>query len=633
MPIPDNWLQKTSAGGRVFPSFNGTEAHLAGIYPNVPKVIPDIQKLDGVNGDQTSIAAGNVDFGPAMAFLAKYTNNFFRHWVIFYPNFVDAKPDPKLPGVYHNLDAQCGEIAASVTSAGQPWRERYSPFMYNSALKKWDLWRYNDEYFAKLRLMIRTARDFGIIVQLTLLDRCGLDNVEKDHCLRWHYSPWNDQNNVNKVIHNLANGVNDFYKRDLIGEIRYRDRIADRGHWPDDRIVGPAPIIVEPISLGELQDNYIRQVVAATLEYPNVVYEIMNEPIHSPAHKDQPGKDKESIERATWANTIVGVIHSLTQGKRFIFYNDHSGLGGTPQDPFINRGQDVLNWREQKDKLTNYQYLDGVIFHGDARSVHPDKEAPWLFREDLMIQVSTDTVDGSDLDYSRETANNAFANHMIYQAETNSEAAANGIHDAVPAPTILKLTPLVGTWIKTGEEPASPVPRLFYTQKADGSLISLNPDTDHVSMQGQVTRFFAGGIQFWNEATKTVSKHKCTLLSGNQQLQLERDDGWIQKFKRYDGPLTPFFYQWERISDAPVSTVPPFFLYIYPDNTLVTRRKSDLLVNNRGRITKVTGSQISIHSDTLNNDNTWNYHFSADGGHLTLEKTDHSFTQVFRRVA
>ncbi|MBD0371980.1 MAG: hypothetical protein ICV60_14155 [Pyrinomonadaceae bacterium] len=617
MAIKDNLLQKvySNTEGRQILYFNNSEAFLAGIYP-------DIQKLDGVHGDQSSFAAGNVDFGPQLERLARYRNNFFRHWVIFYPNFVNAGPEKEC---FPNLDKtkdeatglpKCTEKAPSVTSGGQPWRERYSPFMYNKILKKWDLWRYNEDYFVRLRKMIQTAYDYGIFVQLTLFDRTGTDKIGDDYCKidncsRWPYSPWNAKNNVNKVIDAQVKGVSEFYNRSLPGEIRYIERNRDRDRWPPEP---PGPgipeLIIEPTTLGQLQDLYVEKVMQSTVEFPNVCYEIMNEPIG--------GAEGEIPDRVRWADAIVAVIYRYTQGKRFIFYNDF-----TPR----KAGLDVIAWEKNKSVLVNYSHLDGIIFHGDVKQYEPNNLNP-VIRRDLIIQVSTDTFTDQSEEYNRETAKNAFKKHMMFQAEAVEDSAAKGIGDAMP--TIFKLPPLCGTWIKTSETPAR-VPHLFYTQKQDGTVLVFNPDKDCVSMQGAVTQMDSYKLVFWNQTMQKLGRQRYTLKDNNQQLTLV-DGDWTQVFKRYQGPLALFFYQWEKISETPATQLAPYFMFVYPDNTLVTRRKDNFAVNNRARITNVTATQITIHSDTLNNETTWFYRFTEGGQKLSLEKSDHSWTQVFRRV-
>lgn len=591
---PDNLLQKRNIDNRRILYFNNREAYLAGIYPG-------IADLDGVNGDRSSIAANTVDYRPKMEFLAKNGNNFFRHWVIFYPLFIDENkfkdpPDPRKP---------CAETSESVTSAGEPWRKRYSPFLYTNQ-KKWNLAQYNEDFFKRLRLMIETARDYGIVVQLTIFDRCGLDFVSSDKCKRWPYSPWNAERNVNGLIQMAGDsGVDEFYQRDL----------AANG-----------------TTLGALQDAYVDKLVSSTVEFPNVVYEIMNEPIHTFSDARNPAK------RARWADAIVGVIYRHTQGKRFIFYNDHTSLNSWP-----GRGQDVIFWGQPNNGTSNFTKLDGVIFHGNVEAVNPEA-LDWAFAKKLIVQVSTDTFTGKDRDYHRRTTENAFTHHMMFQAEAvpveipDDKNAAAGIGSAVPAPTLFKLPPFVATWVKTGETPATGFPHVCYTQNADTSMVAMNPDTDQLTQRGRVIQLYANKIAFWNETLQRVGVQEFTLTDNSQTLTLKRADGGTQTFKKYVGPLQPFLYQWERISDTAPSPPAPFFVFFYPDGTLRTRNISDFAVTNNARVTfdMTQPNQIRIKSDTFHTDVVWNYSFTADGRQLTLAKAvadpAQAVTRVYKRV-
>lgn len=597
--IPASLLQKRSEGDRQVLYFNNREAYLAGIYPGTAD-------LDGVNGDSSSIAAKNVDYRPNMEFLAKNGNNFFRHWVIFYPLFIDSAkfkvpPDPQDP---------CAETSESVTSGREPWRKRYSPFFYNTSRKKWDLTRYNEEFFNKLKLMIHTANEYGLVVQLTIFDRCGTDFESRDKCKRWPYSPWNAKNNVNGLINAPgSNGVNEFYDRSIAAGGR---------------------------TLGVLQDAYVNKLVTSTLEFPNVVYEIMNEPIYKQVGNVT--EEQRIARRVKWADAIVGVIHNHTQGKRLIFYNDHTKLGSWPE-----RGQDVIFWARPNNGTRNYSKLDGVIFHGNVKEVNP-QELNLTLRKNLIVQVSTDTFTGQDRDYHQETTVNAFTHHMMFQAEAahdesvaDDQNAAAGIGSAVPAPTLFKLPPFVATWVKTGENPATAFPHTIFTQNADTSMLAMNPDTDRLTQRGRVIQLYANKIAFWNETLQRVGVHEYAFSNNAQNLTLKRGDA-TQIFKKYAGPLLPFLYQWERISDTSPAPVAPFFVFFYPDGTLRVRRISDFEVTNHARVTNVTTQprQIHIHSDTLNNDVVWNYTFTAEGQELTLEKVvtnpAQAVTRVYRRV-
>ncbi len=593
--IPANLLQKRSIDNRQVLYFNNREAYLAGIYPGIPD-------LDGVNGDSSSFAANTVDYRPKMEFLAKNGNNFFRHWVIFYPLFIDPSKFPPVPDPHPELDP-CREISESVTSAGESWRQRYSPFSYNRSLKKWDLKVYNEEFFRKLRLMIKTANEYGLIVQLTIFDRCGTDFV-MDKCKRWPYSPWNAKNNIHNLIKIAPpenRGVNEFYMRDIAGG---------------------------GTTLGKLQDAYVDKVVTSTLEFPNVVYEIMNEPIHTY------GDARNPLKRARWADAIVGVIYRHTQGKRFIFYNDHTSLRNWPQ-----RGEDIIRWAEPNNGTSNFAKLDGVIFHGNVKAVNPG-QLNLTLRKNLIIQVSTDTFTGQNRDYHRLTTVNAFTQHMMFQAEAahdetvaDDQNAAAGIGSAVPAPTLFKLPPFVGTWEKTGGTPPIGFPHTVMTLNADASMVAMNPDTDRITQQGRVVQLYANKIAFLNATLQSVGTQEYAFTNNAQTLTLKHRLGGIQNFQKYTGPLVPFLYQWERISDTAPSPVPPFFVFFYPDGTLRVRRISDFEVTTHARVTLVTTQPKQIHID---NGVIWNYSFTGDGRQLTLEKVvedpAQAVTRVYRRV-
>jgi hypothetical protein len=269
------------------------------------------------------------------------------------------------------------------------------------------------------------------------------------------------------------------------------------------------------------------------VEFPNVVYEIMNEPTHTYSDARNPAK------RARWADAIVGAIYLHTKGKRFIFYNDHTSLSSWP-----GRGQDIIFWGQPNNGTKNFSKLDGVIFHGNVEKVNPEAFG-WTFAQKLIIQVSTDGYTGQDRDYHRRTTVNAFQHGLMFQAEAVDDPdAAAGIGSAVPAPTLFKLPPFVGTWVKTGETPTTNFPHLIITQNADAGMVVMNPDTDLIVQQGRVVQLYANKIGFWNETLQRVGVQEYAFTNNSQTLTLKRADGGTQTFQKYAGPLAPFLYQW-----------------------------------------------------------------------------------------
>lgn len=380
--IPDNPFEvRTITPGRKVLYYQGQEAFLAGIYAPT-------DRLDG-------------NFDTMMRVLSERRNNFFRHWTTNYYLF---NPD-----------------ITPTTPTGEPPRKRYSPFKWN--ISKWELSAYNTDYFTRLRSMITAAARAGIVVQITIFDRTGMAAAPD----RWNFNPWKASNNGNGLITDTVTnpptpqkGVPKFYDRTIPGFIRTRE--------PIDPKTGTGGFINEPTTLGELQDSFVHQVVVNTREFKNVVYEIMNEPMEG-----------TSATRAEWANTVVGLIHSLTQGKRLIFYNDHSGSMLNP----ATRGQDVNYWKTIPAARSHYSRFHGIIFHGDPNSIDPANANTnnWAFEADKVIQVSSDAFDDNlrnDYTWTRNTTTTAFKRHLIYQAESVETRAAEGIRDAALKPTVLR---------------------------------------------------------------------------------------------------------------------------------------------------------------------------------------------------
>jgi hypothetical protein len=647
MAIPPSLIEKKFINGRWVLWFNNREAFLAGKYPDPPpdahgKQRLEIQNLDGAQGDQSR--ADKADYRPRMQSLSSHTNNFFRFWVIAY--FIFSKPEDLNPPDKSNK-TQCDPIRPSVTSSGvELWRQRYCPFLLTDETNdhgqpKWDLSRFNQDYFFRMNRMIETALEYGIVVQLTLFDRCGIDFDTTDRCLRWPQSPWRSENNINGLIVTSGKqdpGVNRFYQRDLPGVIR----VLKPGHVHpgDDTSIDPDPdnYVERRTTLGALQDAYVHKVVSETMHFPNVVYEIMNEPIHNPSVKEQ--RAAEAAVRANWANALIPAIYNLTQRQRYIFYNDHSGL-----DSWTNRGRDIMAW----ETLKNFGMLDGVIFHGDVKEVNPEKLG-WTFRNQLIIQVSSDNHTDETQDYNLKTTNNAFANHMMYQAEALTDEAAQGIGSASPPPTLFNLPDFIGKWWKlTAQSTPNFFPHLVHVVNPDATVVDLNQDTDQFTMQGRIVSIGPGTLTSLNSLSGKMATFDIEFpepermrppvpLSNVTLLQFTRDN-IVQVFRKLDerDRLYRFYFKWERVSVVPPDTpIPPFYLFIYPDRLLVTRRVSDFVENNRATITNISTTQIFIHNAN-NVESVWNYTFANKDPQLTLAKVllkpdDKPLTQTYRRL-
>ncbi|HEV2862950.1 MAG TPA: hypothetical protein VGX48_18180 [Pyrinomonadaceae bacterium] len=335
------FISRFSRSGRDI-LFNGKVVKVGGIYASA----------DGKTTTDTLDMP--ADFG--MKLLADNGNNFHRH--IMTPYWVYSPPESVQP-------RNCCFVR---TPGG-----------------KWDITAYNADYFRRLKMMIDTAANFGIAVQIVLFDRTGLDASAVAPIRRWEHAPWNKANNVNAVL----------------------QATDPTGHGGLPEFYAPDP------ELRRVQELYIRHVVSQTKSW-NVFYEIMVEPMWG---------DSSDV-RVRWADWVVGVIRSATGGLNLVFYNDHTGGA---------RGADVNRWKQLA--LPNYNNFHGVIFHGTPTDYNPNNTA-YAFRAEKIFQLSTDAGPSpardtyqSNLDWCRH----AFNNRMMYHAHSKTLDAARGIRDNHPS--------------------------------------------------------------------------------------------------------------------------------------------------------------------------------------------------------
>jgi len=264
----------------------------------------------------------------------------------------------------------------------------YSPY-FRDTNGKWKLDSFNADYFNRLRSMISKAAARGLAVQITLFDSTGLEYETADREQRWPRNPWNRNNNYfNFIVDEKApvGGIPEFY------HVQFNPKQK------------------------ELQALFIQHVVALTKDFWNVFYEIMNEP---------GGGLTNQRDRITWADWVTGEIDKETLGARLIFYNDFTGSLTSAN----GRGADVNFWRANRATFTNYDRLDGVIFHGDPAITNP-ADTRYDFRGEKVFLVSTDaTTFQDDPAANHAAAQRALNLGMPYQAETLSLLVADQFKD------------------------------------------------------------------------------------------------------------------------------------------------------------------------------------------------------------
>jgi len=148
------------------------------------------------------------------------------------------------------------------TCMGNDFNNGILPFV--GTYGQWDLSRLNDAYFTRLRQFVQAAWDRGIVVQLTLFDRCGL--VKNNERGTWLDSPYNLANNMN-------------------------------GFLPTPAGKYPAFTGLDGTQIGAVNRAFTQRVVNEVKNYGNVIYEIMNEPHHYFSNQTE------------WHQWVADIIH------------------------------------------------------------------------------------------------------------------------------------------------------------------------------------------------------------------------------------------------------------------------------------------------------------------------------------
>jgi Family of unknown function (DUF6298) len=168
---------------------------------------------------------------PAFAFdayldcLHKHNHNFFRLWRWEVPKWTDTQPS----GVVKYCQPH-------------PWL-RSGPGLAKDGKPRFDLTRFDPEYFARLRQRVEAAGRKGIYVSIMLFEGWAAQFTDA-----WDYHPFNEANNVNQI------------DADSKG----------RGYFTlQDTPMGKQVLA--------LQEAYVKRVVDRVNDLDNVLYEVCNE--------------------------------------------------------------------------------------------------------------------------------------------------------------------------------------------------------------------------------------------------------------------------------------------------------------------------------------------------------------------
>lgn len=176
------------------------------------------------------------DYEAYLDFLERHHHNFIRLWSWEGTSWVWSQPQ---------TPAEFAVLAPS------PFR-RTGPGMANDGKPRFDVTKFNEAYFGRLRDRVRAAKERGIYVGVKLFE--GFSVAAKSRQKKQqHLTPW--------VSHsfNAANNVNGLD--------------GDPNHDGDGYEVHTLAIP----EITRVQESYVRRVIDAVNEFDNVIYEIANE--------------------------------------------------------------------------------------------------------------------------------------------------------------------------------------------------------------------------------------------------------------------------------------------------------------------------------------------------------------------
>lgn len=241
------------------------------------------------------------DYGAYLTFLKAHGHNFIRLWR------------------WEHFKSQAAGGGFHLCMTPQPW-QRTGPGLAKDGKPKFDLSRFDDAYFARLRERVFAAGKEGIYVAVMFFDGWGLHLSPPPDHIEGH--PFHADNNINGIS---LTSILDYQVLPL-----------------DPRVQ-------------ELQEAYMRKVVDTVADLPNVLYEVANESSGG-GSVDQSFIDALGLsgpvdwgDSTTWQYWVMDFVKRYEQQKG---YKKHP-IGMTMQVPVPDQAtvNDVL-WNSPADWIS-----------------------------------------------------------------------------------------------------------------------------------------------------------------------------------------------------------------------------------------------------------------------------------------
>lgn len=245
----------------------------------------------------TSDPPPRFDYGKYLDFLVAHNHNFFRLW-----SWEQAKWTAEIDGDYW---------------IGPMPYLRTGPGLARDGKPKFDLTRFDQAYFDRLRERVREAGRRGIYVSVMLFDGWSIEEKGKGKMNPWEGHPFHADNNVNGI------------DGDLDGD----------GQGSEVHTLA-APAITA------IQEAYVRKVVETVGDLDNVLYEISNEsPVGSEPWQYHMIRYIKDLEARRSKRHPVGMTVSWPNGSNAELFDspaDWISPNGGTSDPPVADGSKVI---------------------------------------------------------------------------------------------------------------------------------------------------------------------------------------------------------------------------------------------------------------------------------------------------
>ena len=251
-------LRVLKANPRYFTDGSGKAIYLAGCHAWWDFEDSGLRLLTARDQDPPPV----FDYNAYLDFLVAHYHNFFRLWRWEAPKWGEDQPR-----------------GAIKYSQPHPW-VRSGPGLARDGKPKFDLTRFNPDYFERMRTRVKAAGDRGIYVSIMLFEGHELENFTA-----WPFHPFEGANNINGINPDPCLGCDEIAQDDLhlpasAGEDLEGLKTA---HFGGAVYVGKGLSYntLQETPMGKrvlaLQEAYLRQVMDTVHDLDNVLYEVCNE--------------------------------------------------------------------------------------------------------------------------------------------------------------------------------------------------------------------------------------------------------------------------------------------------------------------------------------------------------------------